>query len=141
MKNKCFLDTNIWIYAATGKFSAPAKYAIARGIIAEKSFAVSGQVVGEFVVNVTNKKKMKSPLPRAELADWLGLMQQFEFVDIDRLIVNAALIGVERHQIHYWDSALLAQAERFGAEIFYTEDLNHGQMYGSIRAHNPFPRD
>jgi predicted nucleic acid-binding protein len=102
---------------------------------------VSGQVIGEFVVNVTNAKKMKKPLPTAEVAKWLEIMDRFEFVEIDKLIVNSALVGVNRHRIHYWDSALLAQAERFGAETFYTEDLNHDQMYGTVRAHNPFRGD
>ena len=102
---------------------------------------MSGQIIGEFVVNVTNASKMRTPLPPAEVAEWLEVMDRFDFVEIDRLIVSSALVGVKRHQIHYWDSALLAQAERFGAETFYTEDLNHDQMYGPVRAHNPFRGD
>jgi predicted nucleic acid-binding protein len=141
MKGRSFLDTNVWIYAATGKFSAPAKYEVARQLLARETVAVSGQVIGEFVVNVTNAKKMRKPLPTAEVAKWLEIMDRFEFVEIDKLIVNSALVGVNRHRIHYWDSALLAQAERFGAETFYTEDLNHDQMYGTVRAHNPFRGD
>jgi predicted nucleic acid-binding protein len=141
MKSRSFLDTNVWIYAATGKFSAPAKHGIARRLLASEIVAVSGQVIGEFVVNVTNAKKMKAPLPASEVAEWLEIMDRFEFVEIDKLIVSAALIGVKRHRIHYWDSALLAQAERFGAETFYTEDLNHDQMYGTVRARNPFRVD
>jgi predicted nucleic acid-binding protein len=69
---------------------------------------------------------------------WVQKLDEFEFVEIDKLIVKAALIGVEKYKICYWDSALLAQAERFGAETFFTEDLNHDQMYGSVRARNPF---
>lgn len=141
MRSRSFLDTNVLIYAATGKFSEPAKYEIARQIVATEYFAVSGQVIGEFVVNVTNKKKMKTPLSAVEIRKWLDRLDVFEFIEIDKLIVQSALIGVERYKIRYWDSALLAQAERFGAEIFYTEDLNHDQMYGTVRAHNPFSRD
>jgi predicted nucleic acid-binding protein len=141
MKGRSFFDTNVWIYAATGKFSVPAKYEAARKLLAEETVAVSGQVIGEFVVNVTDAKKMKKPLPPLEVAQWLAIMDGLEFVEIDKQIVIAALLGAQRHQIHYWDSALLAQAERFGAETFYTEDLNHGQMYGSVRAHNPFRGD
>ena len=138
MKSKSFLDTNVWIYAATGKFSAPTKYEIARGLVATEYYAVSGQIIGGFVVNVNNSKKMKTPLDRDQIDAWLQKLDEFEFVEIDKLIVKAALIGVEKYRIHYWDSALLAQAERFGAEIFFTEDLNHDQMYGSVRARNPF---
>lgn len=35
-------------------------------------------------------------------------------------------------------SCCIASAERLGAPVFYTEDLNHNQHYGSIRAINPF---
>lgn len=138
MSDRSFLDTNVWLYAATGKASHPAKHAAARELIASAVFAVSGQLIGEFVANVSNPKKMKTPLSRAEIASWLQTMDQFDFIEIDRQIVQSALVGVEKYKIHYWDSALLAQAERFGAQIFYTEDLNHGQLYGSVRVINPF---
>jgi predicted nucleic acid-binding protein len=40
--------------------------------------------------------------------------------------------------ISYWDAALVAAAEVIGAPILYTEDLNHGQKYGSVTVINPF---
>jgi predicted nucleic acid-binding protein len=43
-----------------------------------------------------------------------------------------------RYRISYWDGAILAAAERLGAEIVYTEDLSHGQTYGPVRVVNPF---
>jgi predicted nucleic acid-binding protein len=138
MSDRCFLDTNIWIYAATGKVHHPVRHRIARRLIETETFAVSGQVIGEFLVNVGSAKKMRTPLPEPDIAAWLRTLDQFPFVDIDRLIVQSALISVKRYQIKYWDSALLAQAERFGAKIFYTEDLNNGQLYGSVRVVNPF---
>jgi predicted nucleic acid-binding protein len=137
MKDKSFLDTNIWIYAATGKYSEPRKYAIARNLVATETFAVSGQIIGEFFVNVRHKK-MKSPLSQDELSKWLETFEEFLFVDIDANIVKSAIIGATQYNLHYWDSSLLAQAERFGATTFFTEDLNHGQLYGTVRACNPF---
>lgn len=44
----------------------------------------------------------------------------------------------QRYRIHYWGGAILAAAERLEAEIVYTEDLNHGHSYGSVRVINPF---
>jgi predicted nucleic acid-binding protein len=43
-----------------------------------------------------------------------------------------------RYGISYWDGAILAAAEALEAPILYTEDLNHGQLYGRVRAVNPF---
>ena len=43
-----------------------------------------------------------------------------------------------RYELSYWDGAIISAAESLGASILYTEDLNHGQHYGSVRAVNPF---
>ena len=43
-----------------------------------------------------------------------------------------------RYQISYWDAAIIAAAGELGATILYTEDLNHGQAYGTVTAINPF---
>jgi predicted nucleic acid-binding protein len=37
-----------------------------------------------------------------------------------------------------WDSQIVAAAERLGADVLYSEDLNHGQTYGAVRCENPF---
>ena len=37
-----------------------------------------------------------------------------------------------------WDALILAAARASGASEIYTEDFNHGQDYGGIRAINPF---
>lgn len=60
------------------------------------------------------------------------------FMPVDQAYVVAGLLLARRYQLKYYDAALLAAAERFGAPVFYTEDLNHGQTYGSVRAINPF---
>ena len=44
----------------------------------------------------------------------------------------------ESTSFKYYDAASPAAAECLGAPIFYTEDLNHDQLYGSVRAVNPF---
>jgi len=57
---------------------------------------------------------------------------------VDQTYVAAGLALARRYQLKYYDAALLAAADRLGAPIFYTEDLNHNQVYGSVRAVNPF---
>ncbi len=37
-----------------------------------------------------------------------------------------------------WDALILAAARTSGAAELLTEDFNHGQDYGGIRAINPF---
>ena len=60
------------------------------------------------------------------------------FSVFDQTIVGAGLLMSRRYQISYYDGAIVAAAERLGAPIFFTEDLNHNQLYGSVRVVNPF---
>ena len=52
MSGKVFLDTNVLIYAATGREAHPPKFRRAREIVASADVGISTQVIGEFVDNV-----------------------------------------------------------------------------------------
>lgn len=69
---------------------------------------------------------------------WLEMLGAYPFLPVDQAYVSAGFDFARRFRIPYYDAALLAAAERLGAPVFYTEDLNHGQAYGSVRAVNPF---
>ena len=43
-----------------------------------------------------------------------------------------------RYKITFWDALILAAAESGGAQVLFTDDLNHGQNYGSVMVRNPF---
>ena len=38
----------------------------------------------------------------------------------------------------FWDGLIINAAHSSGAEILYTEDLNHGQILGGVRVVSPF---
>ena len=40
--------------------------------------------------------------------------------------------------VQFYDALMLASSEAAGCEEILTEDLNDGQMYGSVKAVNPF---
>jgi predicted nucleic acid-binding protein len=136
MQIACFLDTNILIYAAAGKRDDPRKYAIASKLVLSEYFGLSGQVLAEFYVNTSQKTRIA--LSTREIDRWLSLLEQYPLAPIDSAIVRAGILNSLRHQISYWDGAILAAAERLNAPILYTEDLNHDQTYGSVRVVNPF---
>ena len=52
--------------------------------------------------------------------------------------IARALENEGRYQISFWDALILSAAEAGGADLLYTEDLNHGQKYGSVVVRNPF---
>jgi predicted nucleic acid-binding protein len=133
---ECFLDTNIVIYAAAGKRHEPRKHEIARQIILGTRFGLSGQVLAEFYVNVTTKPRIRLALPQID--EWLELLDRYPVAAIDAALVRRGVLFAQRFKIRYFDAALIAAAERLGAPILYTEDLNHDQLYGSVRVVNPF---
>jgi len=97
-------------------------------------FGVSGQTLAEFA-NVARRKTINND---AIVDYWLGFLGTLPFLPVDQAYVRAGLDLARRYQLKYYDAALLAAAERLGAPVFYTEDLNHNQVYGSVRAVNPF---
>jgi predicted nucleic acid-binding protein len=136
MSVEAFVDTNVLIYAAAGRIDEPVKYEAAWAILNDATFGLSAQVLAEFYVNAL--KKPKVPLTPSEAAQWVDKLSTVPVVAIDADVVLEAIRHSQRFKISYWDGALIAAAERLDAPILYTEDLNHDQLYGSVRAVNPF---
>ncbi len=130
------LDTNVLVYAASSEPAEEAKRARAVELIGSVSFGLSAQVLQEFYVVATRKAKRKLSPERALW--WLERFMPFPCVDTDAALVHEAALAAEQYRISYWDAAILAAAERLGAPILYTEDLNHEQFYGSVQVINPF---
>lgn len=129
-----FLDSNILIYAAAGRLDEPAKYKVASTLVESGAFGVSAQTLAEFC-HVVRRRAL---LPDAELDEWLRFLDAFPGTPVDNALVRKGLAIARRYGIGYYDAALLAAAGRLGASLFYSEDLNHGQMYGDVRVINPF---
>ncbi|MER9140120.1 PIN domain-containing protein [Mesorhizobium sp. M0047] len=130
----CFLDTNVLIYAASEKNRDPRRAPIAAELVSSTIFGLSGQTLAEFAA----VSRAKSLLGDDRLDQWLVLLGTCPLVPVDESYVRSGLDLARRFGIHYYDAALLAAAVYLGAPIFYTEDLNHNQVYGSVRAVNPF---
>ena len=138
MRIECFLDTNVLIYAAMGRLDEPRKFDVASALVDSKDFGLSGQVLAEFCVNAMAQRKGRTPLTETELDLWMGLLGDYPFQPVDTGLVQMGLAYSRRFRISYWDAAILAAADRLGAPVLYTEDLNHNQLYGSVRVVNPF---
>lgn len=131
-----FLDTNVLIYAAQGGRVAPEKRDIARQIILKGRYGTSGQVLAEFY-NVATRKGAR-PLTPETARRWVRTLAKKPCQPIDPAVVLAAVNLSQRYKISYWDGAIIAAAERLGARVVYSEDLNDGQTYGTVRVENPF---
>jgi predicted nucleic acid-binding protein len=138
MKIGYFLDTNVLLYAALGRVTEEAKRVVATDLISRSNFGISTQVLQEFYVAATRPKPLSRVLTPLEARDWIADLDRQPCAVVDKALIEVAIDISQRYRINYRDGAILAAAERLGAEIVYTEDLNHGQSYGPVRAVNPF---
>lgn len=131
-----FLDTNILLYGFD--LDAPEKRAVAMNLLESAwtepgSTAVSVQVLQEFYVNFTRKG-----YPDSEARLLIDDFCQWPVIDNSLTLLGYALSIRERSQLSLWDAMIIAAADASGASTLLTEDLNHGQVYGNVRAINPF---
>ena len=137
MKIECFLDTNVLLYAALGRRVEEEKRAIAADLIGRSAFGISTQVLQEFYTAAIKQRHI-APLSPANACQWVVDLTRQPCAIVDKELIQVAIEISWRYRINYWDGAILAAAERLGAEVVYTEDLNHGQSYGTVRVVNPF---
>ncbi len=135
---KVFVDTNVLVYAYDR--AAGSKHVRARELVEELWNAgrgtLSTQVLQEFYVNV--RRKARPPVSpedaRTLVADYLA----WDPVVNDGAAVLEAVDAGHRHQLSFWDALVVVAAVKSGASVIYSEDLNHGQRYGSVKVVNPF---
>jgi predicted nucleic acid-binding protein len=136
MKVDRFFGTNILLYAYD--LDAPEKRAVALGLVEAAcanlgTVAISVQVLQELHVNLT-----RCGVPAIEAGQIIRDFEPWPVVDNTQALLHAALEEQTRWQISLWDALILAAARASGARELITEDLNHGQDYGGVRAVNPF---
>ncbi len=131
-----FLDTNILLYAALGRTHAGHRLERAREIVLTEDYCTSGQVLAEFYHNAI--RKGPKPISPERAREWVRIIALKPCQPVTPEVVLAGIDHARRYQLSYWDGAIIAAAERLGAKVVYSEDLNHGQTYGSVRVENPF---
>lgn len=134
---RVFLDTNVLAYSVdqTDMAKNGRAVSIVQSALKRKSeFAISVQILTEFC----NVALRKLSMPHDSVLDFLRMFRKIETVLPD---ANLVVRGVEiraRYGIQYYDSLMVAAAERIGAAEIWTEDLTDGQMYCGVKTVNPF---
>jgi predicted nucleic acid-binding protein len=136
MPAEFFFDTNILLYAYdtdAGEKRTRALPLVAEAFSQPARYALSVQVLQEFFVNCI--RKGQSDETAATLIDDFS---HWQIIANTHDLFLSGLQARARWQLSLWDAMIVAAAEQAGATTLYTEDLNHGQRYGSVRALNPF---
>ncbi len=133
-----FFDTNIFVYAVSTAEEDQEKRRKARALLADVKFALSLQVVQEFINTCANKVRLGQS--REAIAETVDLLLAYPCLHPSPGLVRHAFTLQGCYQISYWDVAILAAATELGCTTLYSEDLSHGQSYGTVQVINPFAR-
>ena len=137
MSDKCFVDTNILMYAHDA--SAGAKHERAKALVEElwrgRTGILSTQVLQELAVNL--RRKAGRPLDGKAVRDIVADYLTWQVVVNSGQSILEALDLEARYRISFWDALVLQAAHTSGADVLYSEDLSDGQTYGAVRVVNP----
>lgn len=136
MTARCFVDTNLFLYAGSKDPADAVRKEKARQLIASEDIGISAQVLHEFIAAAIGKKRLG--IGPAEVKATLAALLAFPIVPITAGLVVQAWEIRNRYQISYWDAAIVAAAQELSCEVIYSEDLSDGQDYGGILVRNPF---
>lgn len=94
----------------------------------------------EFYAAVTRPVRGYGPLLEHQeaLREIEEMFAEFDVLFPNETVVVTALRGVAAYQLSWYDAHLWAYAEAFGLSELISEDFQHGRIYGTVRAIDPF---
>jgi predicted nucleic acid-binding protein len=138
MTARVFVDTNVLVYARDA--SEPAKQQLASAWLErlwrERSGRISVQVLSEYFVTIT--QKLKPGLPAQAAWEDVTLLLTWQPCPIDANILKRGRELQQRHRLSWWDSLIIAAAERQDCALLLSDDLQDGGVYGNVEVRSPF---
>jgi len=136
MTARAFIDTNVLLYAGSQHPDEQTKRAVALELLKQPGLGFSTQVMAEYFNAAYTKGRLGISFEVA--VENLRILASKTVLAVTPELVIKATALAKRYQISYYDAAILAAATELGCDTVYTEDLNHGQKYGTVKAVNPF---
>ena len=136
------VDTNVLVYRFDPRF--PEKQERARLLLETAArpgvLSVPHQALVEFVAATTRPLPRTGALlsPDEAREEVESMLLTFDILYPDAPLVRTALRGAATYGLSWFDAHLWAFAEHFGCHVLYSEDFQHGRVYGSVRVVNPF---
>jgi predicted nucleic acid-binding protein len=133
-----FLDTNILVYAFDR--SAEQKHSLASQLVEDcwenENGCLSIQVLQEFFVTVT--RKLAAPLEHSIARQIVSDLAKWRLHTPVASDLLQAIDLQNNYQLAFWDAQVIQSAASLGCKQLMSEDLNHGQLCGSVKVINPF---
>jgi predicted nucleic acid-binding protein len=139
MRDKVFVDSNIFIYAKIKSQDAE-KYIGAQSLLRslDRQVIISVQVLNEFYNTL-----VRIGVDDATIQSFLKqIMQSTLTQSINKSTVELCWEMRNRYHYSYYDSLILASAVESRCTIIYSEDMQHGQVIEKkLKIVNPFSRE
>ncbi len=137
--SKIFIDTNILVYTLDQKNIEKRDMArkIVKKVVESHQPVISTQVIKEFYVVASSKLKADPIVVKNIIHNFHNM----EIVNNDLDLIEQAIDISILSQLSFWDSLIIAAAEKANCEYVLSEDLNSGQNYRGIKLLNPFIKE
>jgi len=134
--SKVFIDSNLLVYTIDKKDTVKQETArkLIRKLVDKHIPVISTQVIQEFYVVATAKLKADPVIVKNIVHNFHNM----ELVRIDLELIEQAIDISVLSKISFWDSLIIAAAEKANCEYVVSEDLNAGQLYRGVKLINPF---
>jgi predicted nucleic acid-binding protein len=136
------VDTNILVYRFDPRFPAKQDRATAllRQGIADESILVPHQALIEFVAVVTHPIARGAPLLATEDAyrEVEEMLAQFSVIYPTENTLRIAMRGAALYRMSWFDAHLWAYADERGIDTLWSENFEHGRIYGRVKVLDPF---
>src|SRR5689334_21008319 len=131
-----FVDTNLLLYSADP--ADPRKREAANlwltALWEQAAGRLSWQVLHEFYANAI--RKLRAPPPKARAT--VEALAQWQPVDNSLALIQRAWYWMDTAGLPYWDSLIVAAAERTSCAFLLSEDFQAGRKFGGVTIVNPF---
>ena len=133
MKDKYFIDSNIFLYALSNK--NPNKEKKAQKIILQNA-NISNQVINEVSSNLIKKLKCSE----SQVISFIdAAFARYKVISLSENIFVEASNLREKYFLSYYDSIIVSSALESNCNILYSEDMQNNQLINQqLRIINPF---
>ena len=137
MKEKVFIDSNIFIYAYTSDDEQ--KHSIARDLlrtsVLDNEIVLSVQILNEFYSVMARYK-----YPHHKIKLCLNeIIEQVKVMPLELETIQQCIFIKEKYCYSWWDSLVLVSALENDCTVIYSEDLQSEQIIeNKLRIINPF---
>ena len=134
MPAKRFLDTNILIYAFAADDPRSAR---------AESLVADGGVIGVQVLNeFTNVARRKLRWHWDQIEASLAVIDELfgPVAPLTTAIHARGVVLARERELSVYDALIVAAALEAGCQLLLSEDLQHGQKFGTLTVDNPFRR-